>query len=149
MTEQVTLEMIRRGEDAGRLASQVEDTLPHPWYGRDLNAILFEEHGFDALPWQDPAFRAGYRAGQDGLTWEWPVVEGYRYGDIPTCGHSANTRDECPELGVSLAALDGQPEIWSFAVAGAAARRRVHVRGILLPWRGSDGEPLVVGAVEV
>ena len=38
---------------------------------------------------------------------EWPVVEGYRYGDIPTCGHSANTRDEC-RLRIP-AALDGQP----------------------------------------
>jgi hypothetical protein len=71
-----------------------------------------------------------------------PVVSGYRYGAVPQSLLSQNYAEDKPECGVSLAALDGQKEIGS--TMWFSDRKKVAVRGILVPRKGSDGEPLVI-----
>lgn len=73
-------------------------------------------------------------------------VSGYRYGEIPKCGKSYNYREQRPEIGVSIAAMDGDAEnadpvsalFYNF-------RKIITVTGWLNPLhRGSDGEPLLM-----
>jgi hypothetical protein len=70
-----------------------------------------------------------------------PTVSGWRYGENVT-GISHNYREDVSEYGLSLAALDGETacgsEVWF------AERDIVRCQGVLLPKKGSDGEPLVL-----
>jgi hypothetical protein len=67
---------------------------------------------------------------------------GYRYGEARGCSY--NTRDNHSEAGVSLASIGGLPEIWSFAVAGAAHnRKKYYYSGDVLMITGGDDEPLM------
>jgi hypothetical protein len=81
-------------------------------------------------------------------------VTGWRFGHIPESGRSYNYRDSKPEKGVSVMALDdddARPADKVSALFIAAERRPVvKVAGWLNPFAtGSDGEPLLVGAVEI
>lgn len=82
-----------------------------------------------------------------------PVVSGWRYGQIPDSGLSKNYRDDISERGLSLMEADGADTVadWVSAMYIVSGNRPVvHVTGVLLPYTGSDGEPLVlpVGTVE-
>lgn len=76
-------------------------------------------------------------------------VEGWRYGGIPESGTSYNHRDERPEWGVSVMAIDGEDdETDGTFELFHNGRPRVRVAGWLITHkRGSDGEPLLTGAV--
>lgn len=90
-----------------------------------------------------PALDIALNLGRDGISLQdAPVVSGIRYGKAPDCGISYNYRDDLSERGLSLAYLDGQDEIGS--VIWFAARKTHHYTGVLLPYKGSDGEPLIL-----
>jgi hypothetical protein len=74
-------------------------------------------------------------------------VRGWRYGDIPVDGYSHNYRDQCPEDGVSLMALDGDEPTLGAQLYEACngGREKIHVSGYFAGY-GSDGEPLIVCA---
>jgi hypothetical protein len=86
------------------------------------------------------AYSAGWERGYDLSTQ--PDVSGYRYGSIPEGGVSYNYREQMLERGLSLAAVDGGAPVGS--VIFFADRPKYEVRGLLLPWTGSDGEPMVL-----
>ena len=76
-----------------------------------------------------------------------PVVTGYRYGTAPdACSY--NYRDDHAEHGVSLSRLEGEKDI--FSAGFFAGRKEYKYQGVLLPTKGSDGEPLIllVGEME-
>ena len=90
-----------------------------------------------------PVLSVALKLGWEGIDiTECPVVSGYRFGEIPECGISMNWADQRSERGVSLAALDGCKEIGSSI--WFCSRKKVNVTGVLLPYKGSDGEPLVL-----
>jgi hypothetical protein len=93
-----------------------------------------------------------FEAGKSGRTIP-PYVTGWRYGNIPACGKSYNYRDQRPEPGVSLMAIDGdemQPtDGISIMFIAAQNRPVVKVSGWLHFKRGSDGEPCLVSATEI
>lgn len=90
-----------------------------------------------------PALIAAQDMGRNGIVIDWDnIVTGYRYGNIPEGGVSRNYADDCMELGCSLARLEGGKEVGSSV--WFCDRPEVKVRGILLPVKGSDGEPLVL-----
>lgn len=90
------------------------------------------------------------QAAADG--WNCRKVRGWRYGDIPAEGRSYNHRDNEPEDGVSLMELEegtrSQDEISAMFIE-AGNRPVVWCEGYLLPHRGSDGEPLILGARKI
>lgn len=71
-----------------------------------------------------------------------PVVKGYRYGKAPDSGISYNYRDEKSERGLSLAGLENGKEVGSSMFFND--RKIYCYEGILLPKKGSDGEPLIL-----
>ena len=71
------------------------------------------------------------------------TVRGWRYGAMPASGHSWNYRENQAEAGVSMAWIEGEAEVQSFAVLGASDREKCWYRGILLEERGGDDEPLL------
>ena len=71
-----------------------------------------------------------------------PVVSGIRYGKAPEGGISTNHRDGISERGLSLAKVDGEDEVGS--VIWFEAREERRYTGILLPYKGSDGEVLIL-----
>ena len=70
------------------------------------------------------------------------IVPGYRYSDIPEGGVSFDYLDDVFEKGLSLAAVDGEkkvvPSMWF------SDREKVKVSEIRLPFKGSDGETLIL-----
>lgn len=78
-------------------------------------------------------------------------ITGWRYGDIPEPGKSYNYRDRYWEMGVSLAYDDVDEETKDkvsllFIRQG---RELVHISGLWIPFKGSDGEPLVIFAEKI
>ena len=71
-----------------------------------------------------------------------PVVSGIRYGKAPEGGISNNYRDGISERGLSLAKVDDADEIGS--VIWFEGREERRYTGILLPYKGSDGEALIL-----
>ena len=119
----------------------------------DANDTMMTLDGWDrltnrAMP-SNPNYEvewAFYVAGHSGN--EMPRwVDGWRYGNIPERGYSYNHRDNEPEAGVSIMAIDGEtPESDPVsALFIAAGREIVRVSGWLIEQRGSDGEPLLIG----
>ena len=90
-----------------------------------------------------PTLNMALNLGRDGISLQdAPVVSGVRYGTAPDCGISHNYRDDRSERGLSLAYLDGQDEVGS--AIWFAARKTYSYTGVLLPYKGSDGEPLIL-----
>ena len=90
-------------------------------------------------------------AGLLGEAVPYPVT-GWRYGHIPECGVSWNYRDMHPEAGVSLMAVDGGGETQDkvSAIFMSEGRPVIKVSGLLHTYKtGSDGEPLLLDAVEM
>lgn len=80
------------------------------------------------------------------------IVTGWRFGNIPSSGLSYNYRDDRPEAGVSVMAVDGGAETQDklSALFISIDRPRVRVRGLLHTFRtGADGEPLLLDAIEI
>lgn len=71
-----------------------------------------------------------------------PIVTGIRYGKAPESGISHNYRDDISERGLSIAQLAGEKEIGS--TMWFAERKECQYTGILLPYKGSDGEALIL-----
>jgi hypothetical protein len=106
-----------------------------------LDTSFIEDQIFGAF-WQD-----GFR-GYPEPRW----VTGWRLGKIPAIGYSYNYRDGYPHAGVSLAGIDGERTTWesvSRMFIEAEKRPKVRVAGWLIHQTGGDGEPLVVGAIQL
>jgi hypothetical protein len=103
----------------------------------------------DSLPSESPGWNAFFRAGfYDKDMPEY--VTGWRYGKIPESDQSTNFREQIAERGVSLMRLDGEESSSGAKVYEMFNRKgnMLHVGG----WyagRGTDGEPLIVGAKEI
>lgn len=131
-----------------RIRERLGDDLPvSEWddpdaeYDHHVAAMLHDETGVVSAAWH-----AGYL---NAPVLEW--VDAWRYGEIPESGSSTNYRDQIREAGVSVMAL-GNPEDGDDETDGTFAvwtsRPVVLVSGWLVRHRrGSDGEPLLVGAV--
>ncbi len=112
----------------------VEDILKANRYGlKNRDAFLI---------YRTPVLACAQHWGQEGIDLSRAqVVQGWRYGNNET-GVSQNYADVTSEYGLSLAALEGGDEIGSSI--WFCDRPKIHFRGILLPSRGSDGEPLIL-----
>jgi len=120
------------------------------------SACMYWSYGwYTGLPDADAYFGSDDAGVQGFLLAGWlglegpEIATGTRLGNVPPSGRSRNYRDGEWERGVSMltvngscAVSDGTFELWQ-QLAGAD-RPLVHVRGILLPFLGSDGEPLLV-----
>lgn len=96
----------------------------------------------DWLSYYTPTLQVAYNLGQAGRDISGqPDVAGYRYGKAPESYISHNHADDRSEHGLSLAAIDGEPEVGSSVWF---ADRRVYRYTGLLAGRGSDGEPLIL-----
>lgn len=90
-----------------------------------------------------PSLQVAFELGQNGIDLSGqPDVNGYRYGNIPESGLSHNYMDDRSERGLSLVAIDGQKEVGSSI--WFCDRKKVKASGLLLPKKGSDGEPLIL-----
>ena len=99
----------------------------------------------------DPVAHGFYEAGRQGHELpQW--VRGARFGDIPKEGVSWNYRENTPEHGVSMVSVE-HPDFsnYQWADMGLGPGQRISQRplskyeGWLLPFRGGDDEPLMVG----
>lgn len=79
------------------------------------------------------------------------LVRGWRYGNIPTSGRSYNARDDKREQGVSMVWVEtGEETADSVSLMFIKPGRAVvWAEGWLLPWKGSDGEPLLFDARKI
>jgi len=113
---------------------KVEDILAANRYGLENPAAF--------LGYRTPVLACAQYWGQEGIDLSRAqVVQGWRYGNSET-GISYNYADDKSEHGLSLAALEGEDEIGSSI--WFCDRPKIHFSGILLPSRGSDGEPLIL-----
>jgi len=128
---------------------------PGPVIHRALNAALGK---FADAPWTNHTWEAAFWEGVRGKD-RLRFVRGWRFGRVPARGYSHNYRDDTPEAGVSLMEVtavaddgplpSGPSDRVSKMFIEASNKPRVWVEGWLISARGSDGEPLVVGAREV
>lgn len=92
--------------------------------------------------WYTPRLEMAYLLGYEGIRVDFDnMVSGYRYGECPE-RESWNYAEDRKEVGVSLAALDGDKEVGSSI--WFCDRERVSVTGLLIDAKGSDGEPLII-----
>jgi hypothetical protein len=119
--------------------------------GQSWYDLLYAPGGDRVGQWiEDPVsylFLEAGLEGEDKPRW----VEAERYGLLPEAGKSRNHADDCAEPGVSVAHLldDSDDYDWAMGGFGAFNRPMVRVAGWLHFRRGSDGEPVLVGAVEI
>ena len=77
-------------------------------------------------------------------------VKAWRYGKMPATGWSYNYRDGFAEDGLSVMECEGRKTQDALGAMFFTARPRVFVRGLLNTRKtGSDGEPLLLAAVEI
>jgi hypothetical protein len=131
----------------------------NPVPGQQVHSELVAAVGdFMGRPWNSNDFAQAFSAAFHGVE-KLPYVRGWRYGELNERGNSQNYRDDAPEAGVSMMAVteraDGGPlpdgpgdEVSTMFVAASGAKPIV-VEGWLIPRRGSDGEPLLIGARKV
>lgn len=101
------------------------------------------EHPNDEGSYYTPALEVAKELGRKGIDLKnQPDVTGYRYGKQPDSGLSTNYAEGRSERGLSLANLKGKKPVGS--VIWFADRKRVKSTGMLLPYKGSDGEPLIL-----
>jgi hypothetical protein len=90
-----------------------------------------------------PILDAAKNLGLDGFDLSnCETVTGYRYGSAPESMLSYNYTDNRMEHGLSLAAINGGKEIGSSV--WFCDRDKKEYTGLLLPVKGSDGEPLIL-----
>ena len=94
------------------------------------------------VSYHTPVLQIAFDLGQDGIDLsEQPVATGYRYGIAPESFISYNSREQISERGLSLAAINGKKEIGSSVWFNG---KKHEYTGILLPYKGSDGENLIL-----
>lgn len=131
---------VRRGDhDAARTLTSFA-----AWRGGDVVAVMRALDRAVSVRLPDDVAVAFWRHGIHG--WHEPRwVTAWRYGDIPEGGRSYNYRDRHEEMGVSAAEVVGGPSGFGLWQSDRPVR---WIKGF---WReditGSDGEPLIVGAV--
>jgi hypothetical protein len=76
-------------------------------------------------------------------------VHATRIGKVPECGRSMNYREQEFEAGVSVLQVDGEPRSDNGTFELFNDGPRVRVAGWKHFRTGSDGEPLLVGAIEL
>lgn len=92
-----------------------------------------------------PVLKAAYMLGADERASLGAVVDGVRYGSVPTCGLSQNHADQTSEYGLSVISAGDDCDGSAGAHMFMSDRKRVTVRGVLIEGRrGSDGEPLLL-----
>lgn len=99
----------------------------------------------DSIWWSyhTPIYNIAYSLGKDGISLKGQSdVTGYRYGKAKDLGISHNYREDRSEKGLSLAFLEGEQEVGSAMFF--KDRKLFKYTGILLPYKGSDGEPLIL-----
>ena len=107
----------------------------------DINK-LGSENKDEYLSFHTPVLQIAYDLGQKGIDLsKQPVVTGYRYGKAPNSFISQNYRDQTSEFGLSMAAIEGGKEVGSSVWFSG---KKYKYSGILLPYKGSDGENLIL-----
>lgn len=90
-----------------------------------------------------PSMQVAYEAGQNGISLkDQPIIKGIRYGKAPEKGLSWNYSENKSEKGLSLAQVKGEKEIGSSN--WFKDRKAYEYKGIKTPWKGSDGETLIL-----
>lgn len=107
------------------LDSDLSDSL---MYGRHSNGLFF-------------------LAGFIGRQPEWRT--GYRYGEIPESGRSANHADGTWEDGVSCICLDADRESIYDVTLGWQGIEKIKIGGWYIGGAGSDGEPLLIDCEKI
>lgn len=93
--------------------------------------------------WSTACLDVAYTLGRDGKEINFDdVVKCNRAGNIPFGGVSYNFRDQLSENGLSVLNVIGENEVGSSV--WFADRKEIEVEGIRLPYKGSDGETLVL-----
>ena len=96
----------------------------------------------DFTSYYTPALQVAYNLGQEGISLEnAPVVTGYRYGEMPWNGVSANSQTGGFEKGLSLACVEGGKEVGSSV--WFCDREKYTYTGIV-SGLGSDGEVVIL-----
>jgi len=124
--------------------------------GDKVYAEIHEAIGeFGERPWNSNEFEQSFWAAFRGIE-KLLYVRGWRYGEISNRGYSHNYRDDYPEAGLSLMAVTeradggeiprGPTDEVSQMFIAASGEDVVWADGWLIPRRGTDGEPLVIGA---
>jgi hypothetical protein len=109
----------------------------------EANKEGFQEPDHFGGGYLTPVLSLAYQLGQQGIDLEpCPDEIGIRYGDLPESGLSWNWKDDKSERGLSLARLKGGVNVPSYI--WFSERSEVEVPGLLLPYKGSDGEYLLL-----
>lgn len=132
----------RRAWEMGRKAAGEYATEKEAIDAMDIDTLEDFEyiHGFEEF----------FHAGFIGREPEW--VEAIRYGEIPERGFSINWADGSAEPGVSCVKIirsAEDEEYRSLYDVTLSDRKRIRVAGWWLGLCGSDGEPTLLGAVEI
>lgn len=97
----------------------------------------------DYSSYYTPALEAAYDLGREGIEIDFEnIVVAERYGELPENGVSYNYRDGYKEKGVSAANIKGEEPVGSYI--WFTDNVKIEFEGILLPVKGSDGEPLLL-----
>lgn len=108
-----------------------------------LDANKYGLNDWQGGDYHTPIYSVAMQLGVSGVNLsECPVVKGYRYGKAPWSGISQNYRDNCSEKGLSLACVNEEQETGSCIWFND--RQKFEYEGLLLPYKGSDGEPLIL-----
>lgn len=93
--------------------------------------------------WYTPCLDVAYNLGQKGKEINFDdVVKCVRSGRVPNGGVSYNFRDQYSEKGLSVLNVIGEEEVGS--AVWFSERTTIEVEGIRLPYKGSDGETLIL-----
>lgn len=93
--------------------------------------------------WMTTCLGVAYDLGYEGKELNFnDVVKCYRAGSIPFGGVSFNYREQTSENGLSVLNVIGEGEVGS--AVWFAERKVIEVEGIRLPYKGSDGETLIL-----
>lgn len=112
-------------------------------YKKAYNQGVNDRKSGDYSLWQTQALRVAYELGYEGKEINFDdVVDCERAGAVPAGGISYNFRDKYSEQGCSVINVKGEKPVSS--VIWFADRKMVEVTGIRLPYRGSDGETLIL-----
>lgn len=110
------------------------------------NRIGLNEHASGNIAysmWYSPEHQEAYDYGIEGVDLSvQKTVSGWRRGESGFGGQSYNYRDDRRERGLSMMSVDGSPA--GHSEMFMSDRKKYEYKGILLPEKGSDGEPLII-----
>ena len=97
----------------------------------------------DYSSYYTPVLEAAYDLGREGIEIDFEnIVIAERYGELPESGVSYNYRDGYKDKGVSAASIKGEEPVGSYI--WFTDNVKIEFKGVLLPVKGSDGEPLLL-----